>query len=64
MKVLNLKVKQKRKYKATNDSKHQPPVAENILNRQFSPQAPNQAWGTDITSTVDPGGLDLPGCGD
>jgi transposase InsO family protein len=49
MKALNLKVKQKRKYKATTDSKHQLPVAENVLNRQFSPQAPNQVWGTDIT---------------
>ncbi len=49
MKVLNLKVKQKRKYKVTTDSKHTLPVAENVLNRQFSPTAPNQAWGTDIT---------------
>ncbi|MEN8133660.1 MAG: IS3 family transposase [Pseudomonadota bacterium] len=49
MKVLNLKVKQKRRYKVTTDSKHQLPVAENVLNREFSPQAPNQAWGTDIT---------------
>ena len=49
MKVLNLKVKQKRKYKVTTDSKHSFPVAENVLNRQFSPQAPNQVWGTDIT---------------
>ena len=49
MKVLNLKVKQKRKYKVTTDSKHQLPVAENVLNRRFSPTAPNQAWGTDIT---------------
>jgi transposase InsO family protein len=37
MKTLNLKVKQKRKYKVTTDSKHQLPVAENVLNRQFSP---------------------------
>jgi transposase InsO family protein len=49
MKVLNLKVKQKCKYKVTTDSKHTLPVAENVLNRQFSPQAPNQVWGTDIT---------------
>lgn len=49
MKVLNLKVKQKRKYKVTTDSKHSLPVAENVLNREFSPQAPNQVWGTDIT---------------
>ena len=49
MKVLSLKVKQKRKYKATTDSKHQLPVAENVLNRQFSPQLPNEVWGADIT---------------
>ena len=49
MKALNLKVKIKRKYKVTTDSKHRFPVAENILNRQVSPQSPNQAWGTDIT---------------
>ena len=49
MKVLNLRVKQKCKYKVTTDSKHHFPVAENVLNRQFSPQAPNQAWGVDIT---------------
>ena len=49
MKALNLKVKQKRKYKVTMDSKHHLPVAENVLNRRFSPQAPNQAWGVDIT---------------
>jgi transposase InsO family protein len=49
MKALNLKVKQKRRYKVTTDSKHSLPVAENVLNRQFTPQGPNQAWGTDIT---------------
>jgi transposase InsO family protein len=59
MKVLNRRVKQKRKYKVTTDSKHQLPVAENVLNRHFSPQAPNQAWGTDITNlwTQDYNGL-------
>jgi transposase InsO family protein len=36
MKALNLKVKQKCKYKVTTDSKHQLPVAENVLNRQLS----------------------------
>jgi len=49
MKKLGLVVKPKRRYKATTDSKHQLPVAENVLNRGFSPEAPNQAWGTDIT---------------
>ena len=49
MKVLKLKVKQKRKYKVTTDSKHKLPVAKNVLNREFSPSAPNQVWATDIT---------------
>ena len=49
MKQLQLTVRQKRKYKVTTDSKHKLPVAENILNRDFSPSAPNQAWGSDIT---------------
>jgi putative transposase len=49
MKALNLKVKQKRKFKVTTDSRHKLPVAQNVLDRQFSPSAPNQAWGTDIT---------------
>ncbi len=49
MKQLQLKVKQKRKYKVTTDSKHNFPVAKNVLNREFSPSAPNQVWGTDIT---------------
>jgi putative transposase len=49
MKRLGLKVRQKRKYKVTTDSKHNLPVAKNVLKRQFSPAAPNQVWGTDIT---------------
>ena len=49
MKSLKLKVRRKRKYKVTTDSKHNFPVAKNVLNREFSPSAPNQAWGSDIT---------------
>ncbi len=49
MKRLGLKVKPKRKYKVTTDSTHNFPVAKNVLNRAFSPSAPNQAWGSDIT---------------
>lgn len=49
MKALNLQVRRKRKYRVTTDSKHRMAVSENVLNRAFSPQAPNQAWGTDIT---------------
>ena len=50
MKTLALRVKAETQiYKVTTDSKHDYPVAENVLNRNFSPQAPNQAWGVDIT---------------
>jgi len=33
----------------TTDSQHSLPVAENLLNRNFQPSAPNQVWVTDIT---------------
>jgi transposase InsO family protein len=49
MASMKLKVKRKRKYKITTDSKHRLPVAENVLDRQFNPEAPNQVWGSDIT---------------
>ncbi len=49
MKILDLKVKRKRKYQITTDSRHDYPIADNVLNRAFSPDAPNQVWGTDIT---------------
>lgn len=41
--------KYKRRYKVTTDSKHHLPIAPNLLNRQFKPEQPNQAWTSDIT---------------
>jgi putative transposase len=38
-----------KKYKATTNSKHQLPVSENVLDRQFKASKPNQSWVTDIT---------------
>ena len=38
MKTLNLKVRHKRKYKVTTDSKQRLPVAKNVLNRAFHPR--------------------------
>jgi putative transposase len=35
--------------KATTDSKHSLPLAENLLNRDWSTTGPNQKWVTDIT---------------
>jgi len=49
MREANLKPVWKRKFVNTTDSNHDLPVAENILNRQFNPTKPNQAWTSDIT---------------
>lgn len=49
MASLGLESVRKRPYKATTDSKHALPVAENILDREFDVDAPNVAWVTDIT---------------
>jgi len=48
-KQIGLYCKQTKKYKATTDSKHTLPVAENLLNQQFEAEAPNKVWVTDIT---------------
>jgi putative transposase len=44
-----IRARHKRRYKATTDSKHALPVAENLLERDFAPDGPNQAWSADIT---------------
>jgi len=49
MQTHGIRGRHKRRYKATTDSKHAFPVAPNLLNRQFRPENPNQAWVTDIT---------------
>ncbi|MCL2356912.1 MAG: IS3 family transposase [Defluviitaleaceae bacterium] len=38
-----------KKYKAATNSNHNLPVAENLLNREFTATAPNQKWVSDIT---------------
>lgn len=49
MKKLGLEIKRKKHFVITTDSKHHQPIAENLLNREFNPSQPNQAWTTDIT---------------
>lgn len=49
MRLHEVRPKQRRRYKATTDSRHALPVAENHLDRQFNPEAPNEAWAADIT---------------
>ena len=48
MKAAGFKVRCKRKFRTTN-LKHRHPVAENLLNRGFTADQPNQKWVTDIT---------------
>ena len=49
MRENGIRARHKRRYKATTDSKHGLPVAENLLARNFTPAAPNQVWTSDIT---------------
>jgi len=64
-KKLGLRCRQKRKFKATTDSKHRLPVAPNLLDRRFAVAAPNKAWVTDITYiATDEGWLYLAGVKD
>ena len=46
---LGLRCKQKRKFKATTDSRHDLPVAPNLLTQIFRPTRPNEVYVTDIT---------------
>ena len=56
-----LRAKIIRKFKATTNSKHDLPVAPNLLNREFTQTKPNRAWVADITYIwTNEGWLDLP----
>ncbi len=44
-----IRAKRAKKWCATTQSNHRLPVAANVLNRQFSPSAPNRVWAGDIT---------------
>ena len=49
MKERGIRAKTARTFKVTTDSKHDRPVAPNVLDRAFEQTAPNQAWVSDIT---------------
>lgn len=44
-----IRAKSARKFRNTTDSNHSLPVAENLLDRQFEAQNPNERWVADIT---------------
>jgi len=61
-KKFGIRCKQKKKFKATTDSKHTLPVAENVLGQQFKVSRPNAVWVSDITYVpTDEGWLYLAG---
>jgi putative transposase len=49
MRELGIRSRRKRRFKATTDSKHNLPVAKNVLDRKFEVDAPDVAWVTDIS---------------
>jgi len=49
MRKAGLRSKIRRKYKVTTDSKHNFPVAPNLLERDFTAPAPDTVWVSDIT---------------
>ena len=62
MRENGIKSKTVKKYKATTNSNHKLPVAENLLNREFTADKPNQKWVSDITYvSTDEGWLYLAG---
>lgn len=48
-KKLGIKCKQVKKFRATTDSDHKLPVADNLLEQRFEATEPNKVWVTDIT---------------
>ena len=44
-----IKAKKPRSYKRTTDSNHTLAVAENVLDRRFGPDHPDQVWVSDIS---------------
>lgn len=47
----------RRRFTSTTDGKHDRPVAENLLNRDFSAAKPNERWVTDVTYLRVPSGF-------
>jgi putative transposase len=57
-----IKARSKRRFKVTTDSKHDLPIAKNVLNRQFEVGSANKSWASDITYVwTDEGWLYLAG---
>ena len=49
MRQHGIRARGKRRFRVTTDSRHGLPIAPNLLHRNFTVAAPNQAWTGDIT---------------
>ena len=49
MKHNEIQARRRKRYKTTTDSKHQLPIAANLLEQQFTSQEPDEVWVSDIT---------------
>jgi transposase InsO family protein len=49
MQLHGIRARCKRKFVVTTDSKHHLPIAPDLVQRNFTPTAPNQVWTGDIT---------------
>ena len=49
MKKANIQTKNKKRFKATTNSKHKFPIAPNLLNREFKVDELGKVWVSDIT---------------
>jgi transposase InsO family protein len=52
MRENNIQGRRKRRFKRTTDSKHDGPIAPNVLSRNFIVTEPNRAWVTDVTAVA------------
>tara|TARA_R110001599_G_scaffold94075_4_gene244825 strand:+ start:15142 stop:15564 length:423 start_codon:yes stop_codon:yes gene_type:complete len=49
MREAQVRARYRKKYKATTNSNHKQPVFENVLQRQFTAEGPDQAWVSALT---------------
>ena len=49
MREAGVQVRHRKKYKVTTNSKHQQPVFDNLLSRQFDVSSPDQVYASDVT---------------
>jgi transposase InsO family protein len=49
MREYGIRARTKRKFQVTTDSRHDHPIAPNLLDRQFTVETPNTIWLADLS---------------